>query len=72
MFPGTSESWVFISIACVIGFVIGQLIKIRRKKTMTNSDYVNGLKKRVLAEALAQTKKVKKNNRRANKKVGGS
>jgi hypothetical protein len=39
---------------------------------MTNSDYVNGLKKRILAETLAQTKKTKKKNRRANKKKSGS
>jgi len=68
MFPNISESWLIILIACVIGFVIGQLIKARKKKTMTNGDYVNGLKKRILAETLAQKKKSKKKNRRADKK----
>jgi hypothetical protein len=72
MLPNNLESWIFISIACLIGFVIGQWIKTRKKKTKTNSDYVNGLKRRVLAEAQAQTKKAKKKNRRANKKNGGS
>jgi hypothetical protein len=38
---------------------------------MTNDDYVNGLKKRILAESLAQKKKSKKKNRRADKKKSG-
>jgi len=71
MLPNTLESWVFLSIACLIGFVIGHWIKTRRKKNKTDDDYVNGLKRQVLAETKAQTKKAKK-KRKANKKNGGS
>ena len=72
MFPHTSGSWLIILIACAIGFAIGQWIKTRRNKDEKNNEYVNGLKKRLLAENLAQTKKNKKKNRRTNKKNGGS
>lgn len=72
MFPHMSDSWLIILIACVIGFVIGQWIKARRNKDEKNNDYVNGLKKRLLAEGLGRTKKNKKKTRRANKKIGGS
>lgn len=72
MFPHMSGSWLIILIACVIGFVIGQWIKTRRNKDEKNNEYINGLKKRLLAENLAQTKKNKKKTRRANKKSGGS
>ncbi|TRZ54522.1 hypothetical protein D4S03_00060 [bacterium] len=72
MFPTNIESWVFVSIACLIGFAIGQWLKIRRKKTKTNSDYVDGLKKRILAETRGQKKKTKKKNRRVNRKNGGA
>lgn len=72
MFPNISGSWFIILIACVIGFVIGQWIKTRRNKDEKNNEYVNGLKKRLLAEKLVQTKKNKKKTRRANKKSGGS
>lgn len=71
MFFNTPESWIFLLVTCFIGFLIGQWIKARRKKTMTNGDYVNGLKKRILAETLAQKKKSKKKNRRADKKKSG-
>lgn len=72
MFPNTSGSWLFILIACVIGFAIGQWIKTRRNKVEKNNYYVNGLKKRILAEQLVQTKKDKKKNRRTIKKNAGS
>jgi hypothetical protein len=71
MFPHMSDSWLIILIACVIGFVIGQWIKTRRNKDEKNNEYVNGLKKQILAEKRAQTKKAKKKTRRANKKNGG-
>jgi hypothetical protein len=54
------EAWVFISISCLIGFAIGQWMKARKKKTKTSSDYIDGLKRSVLAETQAQTKKAKK------------
>lgn len=72
MFPNTSGSWLFILIACVIGFAIGQWIKTRRNKVEKNNYYVNGLKKRILAEQLVQTKKAKKKSRRTIKKNAGS
>jgi hypothetical protein len=72
MFPHTSEAWIFIAVACVIGFIIGQWIKARKKKVKTNDDYVHGLKERILAETRAQAKKGKKKNRKASKKNGGS
>lgn len=72
MFPNTSGSWLIILIACFIGFVIGQWIKTRRNKVEKNNEYVNGLRKRILAEELGRTKKYKKKDRRANKKNGGS
>ena len=72
MFPNTSGSWLIILIACAIGFAIGQWIKTRRNKAEKNNEYINGLKKRILAEKIAQTKKTKKKTRKANKKNGGS
>ena len=71
MFPHTSEAWIFITVACVIGFIIGQWIKVRKKKVKTNDDYVNGLKKLILAETRAQANKGKKKNKKASKKNGG-
>jgi hypothetical protein len=52
--------------------VIGQWIKTRRNKVEKNDEYINGLKKRLLAEKIVHTKKNKKKARRANKKSGGS
>ncbi|MCL5808174.1 MAG: hypothetical protein M0009_14305 [Deltaproteobacteria bacterium] len=72
MFPSSSGAWLFILIACAIGFAIGQWIKSRRKKADKNNEYINGLKKRLLAEQLAKAKKTGKKNRRGNKKGGGS
>jgi hypothetical protein len=65
--PNTLEAWVLITIASLISFGLGRWIRTRRKKNMTYDDYVNGLKRSVLAEAQAQTKKAKKKKRRANK-----
>lgn len=71
MFFNTPESWIFLSVTCVIGFLIGQWIKARRKRTMSTDDYVNGLRKRIMAESLAQKKKSNKKNRKADKKKSG-
>jgi uncharacterized membrane protein YjdF len=67
MLPKNLEAWVFILVACVIGFVIGQWLKARRNKVNKNNEYVNGLKRRMLADTLGRTKKARKKNRRANK-----
>ena len=72
MLFNTPESWIFLLVACFIGFMIGLCIRARKNKVEKNNEYVNGLKKRILAETLAQTKKTKKKNRKANKKNGGS
>jgi uncharacterized membrane protein YjdF len=71
MFPHLSDSWLIILIACFLGFLIGQWIKARRNRVVKDSDYVNGLKKRLLAEQSLQTKKNKKKTRKANRKHGG-
>ncbi len=68
----TLESWIYLLFACVIGFMIGQWIKTQRSKAETNDKYVNGLKKRILAETPVQSKKARKKIRRASKKSGGS
>jgi uncharacterized membrane protein YjdF len=70
MFPNASGAWLIILIASVIGFVIGQWLKNRRNRADRNNEYVNGLKNRILAEKLVQTKKGKKKNRGADKKKG--
>jgi len=73
MFPNTSEAWIFILVTCSISFLIGRWIRKRRNKVKTHDDYVDGLKRMIVAEeTLAQKKKAKKKNRRANKKNGGS
>jgi uncharacterized membrane protein YjdF len=69
MLPNTFEAWVFILVTCFISFLIGQWFKKRRNKVKTHNDYVDGLKKRILAENLAQNKKGKGKNRKTNKKT---
>jgi hypothetical protein len=71
MLPNTFEAWLFILGTCFISFLIGRWLKSRRSKVKTHDDYVDGLKRRILAESCAQAKKVKKKTRRANKKSGG-
>lgn len=68
---GSPESWIFLGVTCVAGFLIGRLIKARREKTMTHDDYVHGLKRRIQAETLAQKKKQSKKERRAEKRKSG-
>jgi hypothetical protein len=60
MFPNTFEAWGFILGSCFISFMIGQWLRRRRKKVKTHDVYVEGLKRRVLAETLAQKKKANK------------
>jgi hypothetical protein len=71
MLPNNLEAWVFILIACFIGFVIGQRLKTRKNKVKTNDEYLNGLKRRILADTRDQTKKTRKKNRGINKKNRG-
>ena len=72
MFPNNLEAWVFILVACVKGFVIGQWLKARKNKVNKNNEYLNSLKRMALANTLGRTKKARKKNRRANKKNGAS
>jgi len=65
MLPTNSKAWVFVIVSCLIGFVIGQWLRSRRKKDEKNNEYVNGLRRRILADTLAQIKKGSKKNRRA-------
>ncbi len=60
MLPHTTEAWIFITVACVAGFVIGQWLKSRRQKAEKNDRYLDGLKERILAENRARTKKERK------------
>ena len=64
MLPNTFEAWVFILGTCFISFMIGQWLKKRRNKVKTHDDYVDGLKRHILAEDLAQTKKGKKKKKK--------
>ena len=72
IFPKTAEGWIIVSVACLISFAIGQWLRSRRKRNMTYDDYIDGLKRSVLAEEKAKTKKTKRKSRKANKKEGGS
>jgi hypothetical protein len=72
MLPNNLESWIFISVACIIGFVVGQWLKARRNKVNKDNEYVNRLKRRMSSDTLGRTKKERKKNRRANKKNGAS
>ena len=60
MLPTTFEAWVFILVTCSISFLIGRWLRKRRNKVKTHDDYVDGLKRHVLAESRAQTKTGKK------------
>jgi hypothetical protein len=67
MLPKNLESWIFILVACFIGFVVGKWLKARKNKVNKNNEYVNRLKRRMLADTLGRTKKARKKSRRANK-----
>jgi len=64
------ESWLLISAACLAGFLIGQWIKGQTKRAAKKDEYLDGLKKMVLAETRSQTKKGKKKNSGINKRNG--
>jgi hypothetical protein len=60
MLPNNPETWIFLSISCLIGFLIGQWLKSRRKKDKTADDYIEGLKQHALAETRLQAQKSQK------------
>jgi hypothetical protein len=68
----TMESLVYLLIACFMGFVIGQWIKTRGHKTETKDESAAGLKRRILADTRAQTKKARKKSGRSAGKKGAS
>ena len=72
MFPTSPKAWIFIIVACLIGFVIGQWLKARRNKVEKNKNaYQNSLRRMALAETRGRTKKDRKKNRQINKKQSG-
>jgi uncharacterized membrane protein YjdF len=64
MLPKNLEAWGFVFAACFIGFLIGQWLKTRRNKIKKNNDYVDGLRRRVLAETLDQKKKANRKRKK--------
>lgn len=71
MFPTSPKAWIFISVAILAGFLIGQWLKARREKAETNrNQYLHSLKRMALAEARGKIKKDRKKNRRNNKGRG--
>jgi hypothetical protein len=67
MLPNTFEAWVFILGTCFISFFVGRWLKKRRNKVKTHDDYVEGLKRRILAENIAQAKKGNKKKQKKQK-----
>ena len=57
MIPDSPEGWIFLVVACVVGFGIGQWLKSRKNK---KDEYLDGLKRMALADNAAQTKKGRK------------
>jgi hypothetical protein len=57
MFPQSTESIIVLAVACFIGFLIGQWIKNRGKKSVTGSETVTRL------ETAHQRKRVSKKER---------
>ena len=65
MLPGTPGSWLVLLAACAVGFAIGQWIKKRRREADKDHLYIEGLKKRLLAEQRAIDKREKKKRKKA-------
>jgi len=71
MFPDSPKAWIFIIVSCLIGFGIGQWLKVRRNRVEKNKNaYQNSLRRMALAETRGRTKKERKKTRRANKQTG--
>jgi hypothetical protein len=64
MFPDSTAAWVFILVTCATSFLVGQWMRSRRKKERTHDEYIDGLKRRVLAESRVQAKKGKKTKKK--------
>jgi hypothetical protein len=72
MFPDSTAAWVFILVTCATSFLVGQWMRSRRRKDKTNDEYIDGLKRRVLAETRDQTKKGRKTKKKKMKQTGTS
>jgi hypothetical protein len=72
MFPDSTAAWVFILVTCATSFLVGQWMRSRRRKDKTNDKYIDGLKRRVLAETRDQTKKGRKTKKKKMKQTGTS
>jgi hypothetical protein len=68
MFPDSTAAWIFILVTCFTSFLVGQWLRSRRKKDRTQDEYVDGLRRRVLAEAHEQAKKGKKTKKKKMKR----
>ncbi len=72
MFPTNQKAWIFIIVACIVGFVIGQWLKSRRDKVEKNrNEYQNSLRRMALAETRGRTKKDRTKTRKAKKQTAG-
>jgi hypothetical protein len=68
MFPDSTAAWIFILVTCFTSFMVGQWLRSRRKKERTHDEYIDGLKRRALAETRDQTKKGKKTKKKKMKR----
>lgn len=72
MIPNTLEAWSWLLIACVVGFVMGQWMKARRKKADAGRDAASRIRKDLeYAARHAKKGKAKKRDRKINQKNGG-
>jgi hypothetical protein len=72
MLPSTPEAWIFISVSCLIGFLIGQWLRARKKRQKSPEDYIEGLRRHALAETRLQAQKAKKPHKKKAKPSGGA
>lgn len=72
MFPDSTAAWVFILVTCTTSFLVGQWMRSRRKKDRLHDEYIDGLKRRVLAESQMQSKKSRKTKKKKSKQTGTS
>jgi membrane protein DedA with SNARE-associated domain len=61
--PQTVESWIFIALACFIGFMIGRWIHHKRQKNTSKNNLIYP------TESTQQRKRVSKKERRKGQKL---
>ena len=69
MFPESTAAWVFILVTCATSFLVGQWMRSRRRKDRIHDEYIDGLKRRVLAESQVQGKKGRKTKKKKSKQT---